>query len=87
MDELIQDEVKDFNSFLEHDKIDRPMSVKDMFNIPILSSLWTIVTGKRASRSDSTMVHLTESMTKQFEVGLDINNLWILIDNVPVCYF
>ncbi len=68
MDDLIQDEVKDFGSFLEQNKVDKPIATRDLFHIPILSSLWTIVTGERASRNDPTLVRVMESMIKSFEV-------------------
>ena len=71
MDDLIQDEVKDFVGHLEQN-LRKPISMRCKFHIPILSALWTIVTGERASTSDSKMVRAIELLQLGFEVN-DIN--------------
>ena len=46
MEELIHEEVLQFNQQLDKD-LDHPISVRNKFNISVINGLWSIIAGKR----------------------------------------
>jgi hypothetical protein len=46
MEELIHEEVLQFNQQLDKD-LDQPISVRTKFNISVINGLWSIIAGKR----------------------------------------
>ena len=67
MDDLIQDEVKDFIGEME-ELNGKKVCMQSKFHIPILSSLWTIVAGDRISKSDTKMVSALKLLERAFKV-------------------
>ncbi len=68
MDDLIQDEVKDFIGEME-ELNGKKVCMQSKFHIPILSSLWTIVAGDRISKSDTKMVSALKLLERAFKVS------------------
>ncbi len=73
MEDMIVEEVQELCKELEK-KADKPIDVKNSFNLAVLNSLWTIATNKRLDYDDAQMTELVV-MTDEFfkELGNPTN--------------
>ena len=77
MEELIQDEVKQFTSFLKQ-FTDVPVDFEGKFNLPVLNSLWRISSGESFEYTDQQLVNITKKLTEFFKkTGQPISSLFL----------
>ena len=60
MEEVIQDEVKQFIIFLRQFE-QHPVNLAGKFNLPVLNVLWKITSGESFEYSDPKLLNLIES--------------------------
>jgi len=77
MEELIQDEVKQFTSFLKQ-FTDIPVDFDGKFNLPVLNSLWRITSGESFEYTDKQLINITKKLTEFFKkTGQPISSLFL----------
>jgi hypothetical protein len=66
IEQLVQDEVKNLIHNMEAD-VNVPISVKYTFQTPVISSLWSIISGETLDANDPVMVRFTRALQKVTE--------------------
>jgi len=92
--DLVSNEVKELlSTFKEYHDNKAPLHVKDMFIVPVLNGLWTLVAGEKHPQKDTRLkniVHeflsLVYSFCFQFELNLDFIQLTHLHCFYQGCY-
>ncbi len=63
MEEMIQDEVKQFIAYLKQTSC-TPIDIAGKFNLPILNALWKITVGESFEYSDPKLIEILEKLTE-----------------------
>ena len=83
LEDIIEEEVDNFLQYIDYNLINTPITMTTFFHIPILSSLWRIISGKSLKVGDPTiekLIKLVDLFTN--EPGnpllvLSFNQLWL----------
>ncbi len=68
LEDVVEEEVSDLGEFIDTHYANKPVDVKDFFNLAAVASLWRVVSGERIRKDDSKLkylVHMVQSLSKE----------------------
>ena len=69
METLIQEEIRALNHSLSND-LNKPITIKNKFNISVINALWTLIAGHRFELDNPELLDLVKKVDKLTETSL-----------------